>query len=252
VKAEPLQYPWRQSFYKKRLSKTDPSLISPEWAKLAGDKKYAAVAHDLALGAAKEHPLVYLRMIFLKIGMATMSQPAERMIEPAQFWEFQKIWNEDRWADPSRQSEMRLMYGRDHEAYEAMQSERSGRASLIAAPLERSGKWLAWFAPGRDDVTHELYLRVLWFGALVLLGLFWAVLPAEFSSTRALLLPAFLYLLTVYAVGDALARYALPVEWIGIVLAVLGLDRTLQFVLPLFSRTRESAAPAVVGAGAGA
>jgi hypothetical protein len=252
VKDAPLQYPWRQSIYKKRLSKSDPSLISPEWARLAGDKKFTVVAHDLAFSGIKAHPFLYGRIILTKAGLAMTSRDRGNTFEPSVFWKYQDIWNQSRWDDDSKHPELKLLFGWDRQTYDAMRASRSARTSLIAAPLAFIGKSFAWLASPDDLPDGEKSLQICWFGALVALGLFWAATPAHFSSTRIMLLPAFAYLFTVFAVGDALPRYALPLEWIGIVLAAFGLDMTIQFITAqrISTRERSPAIPASAATGA--
>ena len=65
---------------------------------------------------------------------------------------------------------------------------------------------------------------------LALLGLLTCLRPARFLVTSPLWLPLVIYMGIIFAVGDTVARYLLPVEWIGMVLVALGLDWLLGLV----------------------
>ena len=66
--------------------------------------------------------------------------------------------------------------------------------------------------------------------SLALLGLVSCLRPARWRLTSPLWLSLIIYMGIIFAVGDTVARYLLPVDWIGMVLVALGLDWVLGFL----------------------
>ncbi len=229
ARADLLAYPERQGKFKKALSTKDPDgLLGPEWPPLVRDKaRYAAATSYLAREAIRTHPWEYLRLTIIKIAICSSDSPAGVFrFHPADFWQAQNQRNDDRWKEPA---EMKLIYERDQAAYEAMAAERISRARRVPAWPVAIGKALTWVridprraVPGLSNVTW-----VAWLGLLGVAALGWR---RQWAAAAFLLLPLGIYLAGIYAIGDAVSRYFMPIEWMGILLACLGLDGLLGAV----------------------
>ncbi len=226
-----LGYAWMQGRYKKRLSSSKPEAVHPQWAELTKDKrKFSQVCSSLAREGILAHPVTFAQLTMMKSLIALRDENDQDDFVPARFWASQATRNDSRWADDPR--EMELVYQMNAEQYAALTAERATR-NFGAVPL------LGWVArvfavieAGYDDVGRKFTLRPHWMGFLVLLGLVVCLLPRRFAATSVLWLPVGCYFATVFAVGDRLPRYVQPVEWVGWVLVVVGLDVLLMRVLP--------------------
>lgn len=238
VKDDPGQYAWKQSEYKKRLRKPDPEAVSPVWAELVKDKtKFPKVASDLAKEGIRSHPFDYLRIVVMKIFVASSQRDDARMwFDPPFFWHRQQQWDQNRWDDPPRVSEMKLLYGCDFENYKRMASSNSLRSTWILAPMSWMQRIFIWCMSAYDPQTKDHSIVPGWFGILAIAGLVCCLVPGHFRATSMLWLPAMLYLGTVFGVGDAVPRYVLPVEWLGLVFACVALDRSFSFLQSLCHR----------------
>jgi hypothetical protein len=76
------------------------------------------------------------------------------------------------------------------------------------------------------------------FGWLIALGLLLCLRPSFVRRAALLLIPTSLYVMAVFAVGDALPRYLHPIEWVGFVLAILALELLVRLVLRLSNQLR--------------
>jgi hypothetical protein len=88
-------------------------------------------------------------------------------------------------------------------------------------------------------------LHPAWFGLLALFGFLTCLRPSRWRETSPLYLSLGFFLVIIFSIGDSVARYLQPVEWIGIVFVVLGLDWLLGLVwrdtttVPEVSKTQE-------------
>jgi len=222
ARAEGDQYPWDQKGYKKPLSDPDPSKIGPVWAGLTTrEKEFSKVCAGLAREAILDHPFAFANITATKIGIAFANcDILDPKLEPPAFWELQQTVNDDRWKN--HPSELRLFYGMDQADYEKKVAERQTRHNPLYLPLKAAASRVAWMHEYKDAGKYRLAPG--WLGVLALLGLLFCFTPARFAATSVLWLPAFLYLLTVFAIADRKAEYVQPVEWIGLVLAAIALD----------------------------
>ena len=90
-------------------------------------------------------------------------------------------------------------------------------------------KTLVWTRTVEGDNSYRT-LHPAWFGMLALLGLVSCLRPSHWRATSPLWLSLIIYMGIIFAVGDTVARYLLPVDWIGMVFVALGLDWILGFV----------------------
>ena len=232
LRQEPEKYPARQFMYKKGLSSKNPDgPLGPEWPPLVRDKKrYAAATKALAREAILQHPLQFLRFTGVKMAMCAWGSPrGEFYFAPANFWTEQETRNEGRWR---RAGEMPMIYERDEPGYHALVAERRARPARVPSwPLQTAAAltWIERKLSADGVVRHAL----TWVGWLGLLGVAALAVRRRWDAALLLLLPAVLYLCAIYAIGDAITRYFLPVEWLGILFACLGLDALLSGALRL-------------------
>ncbi len=226
-----LSYAWTQGLYKKRLNNPDPDAVSPIWAKLIKDKlKFSEVCSTLAREGILAHPITFAQLTVMKSLIALRDEESESAFTPERFWALQATRNDSRWIDDPR--EMELVYKMNAAQYATLTAERATRSFGAAPFLARLPRTFALLDADYDDVGRKFTLRPYWMGILVLLGLAVCLLPRRFAATSVLWLPVGCYFVTVFAVGDRLPRYVQPVEWVGWVLVVVGLDALLGLVLP--------------------
>jgi hypothetical protein len=237
------QYPWKEGDYKKRLRKPEPDAVSPLWGRLAADRElYSKVANALAREAVLRHPVEFSRLVLAKIGLGLSGADYGAKFQPANFWEMQAEMDSSRWTEPSRPAELELYYGWNAGEYPERVAERSRRAPWMGNGVS---KLTSWLAPTRNIETASgpNRLEITAAGWLALAGLCLCLFPARFSSHLVLWLPAALYLAGVYAVGDSLPRYALPVEWLLPVFVALCMDQLLTGLQRLRGKSQPAADP---------
>lgn len=225
-----LGYAWMQGRYKKRLSSGKPEAVHPRWAELTKDKKkFSQVCASLAREGILAHPVTFAQFTVMKSLIALRDDADQDDFAPAHFWKEQADHNDDRWADAP--SKMALVYQMTADQYAVLTAERTTRNFGATPFLASVSRTFGLIEAGYDDVGRKFVLRPRWMGVLVLLGLAFCLLPPRFAATSVLWLPVGCYFATVFAVGDRLPRYVQPVEWVGWVLVVLGLDALLGLVL---------------------
>jgi hypothetical protein len=229
------QYPWKEGDYKKRLRKPEPDAVSPLWGQLAADReRYSQVANAFAREAVLQHPIQFAQLVLAKIGLGLSGADYGSKFEPRVFWEMQSEMDASRWTEPGRPAELELYYGWNADLYPKLVAERGQRPPWAGRQVSKLATWLAPIRNIESD-SGPNRLAMTPFGWLVLAGLALCLVPSLFTSLLPLWLPAALYLIGVYAVGDSLPRYALPVEWLLPIFAALFLDRllsALQKLLP--------------------
>ncbi len=229
ARADLSQYPWQQGAYKKMLveSKGDRRL-GPVWSKLREDRReFSKVAKGLAMEGILHSPLTYSYLVLMKMGMVLSDDNAGDRMVPLEFWREQESNNKSRWEE--RPKEMELLYERDREGYRALVAEREQRRAWYEPWLPKFTETFVWTRTVEGEGKRRS-LEPAWFGLLALLGLVSCLRPARFLVTSPLWLSLFIYMGIIFAVGDTVARYLLPVDWIGIVMAALGLDWLLGLV----------------------
>lgn len=242
ARADLSQYPWRQGRYKKMLaeSKGDRQL-GEAWTRLRADRrKFSSVARSLALDGILHSPLTYTRLVLTKMCMVLSDDNAGDRLAPGEFWRQQEANNDDRWQ--SRPREMRLLYETDHAGYQALVLERRQRRAWYEPyllPFTKAFAWTRAVGPeGQRSITPT------WLSALALLGLASCLRPTRFRATAPLWLSLLLYMGIIFAVGDTVSRYLLPVEWIGMVFLALGLDWMLDVIWRVQPPARAAVTPA--------
>ena len=245
-------YAFHQGPYKKMLGNSrEDNALGEDYIKLVSDRKrFATVAQALAREAVIEHPFQYFVMVCKKIVSAVGDQHVQARLEPKRFWREQGESSRGRWEE--RPQEMRLIYEMDEPAYNAFVAQRAER-TLWFAKYTKDFDRLKWIDTkvGERGTSPRIHIQIM--GWLALLGFAAALLPGRFTRSTLLLLPLFLYLFIIYAIGDTVTRYIHPVEWIGFILIAIGLDTVLDGLVSLYRRLRpapvreasaDSAAPA--------
>jgi len=235
------QYAWDEKDYKKALGDGNPKLIDPVWANLVPRQtEYLEVCRGLAFGAIFAHPFTFAELTIAKIGIAfAHSSKLEEKMNPAAFWKTQESENSGRWLHDA--SQLGLFYQMDQPRYEKLVQERQARRNAIVPFLHAFSEKLAWLREYRDSATGNYYLGPGWLGVLAAFGFLVCLLPGRFAATSVLWLPAILYLVTVFAIGNGKGDYVQPVSWVGLVLAAIGLDQAIHAAHRLVSGLRAKA-----------
>ncbi len=229
AQADLSQYPWKQGRYKKMLveSKGDRRL-GPVWTKLREDRaEFSKVAKGLAIEGILHAPLTYSYLVLMKMGMVLSDDNAGDRLIPQDFWHEQEANNESRWEN--RPKEMELLYELDRDGYRALVAEREQRHAWYEPYLLRFTRAFVWTRTIEGEKSRR-WLEPAWFGLLALLGLLSCLRPSRWRLTAPLWISLIVYMGIIFAVGDTVARYLLPVDWIGMVLVALGLDWLLGMV----------------------
>jgi hypothetical protein len=220
--------------YKKMLNKKDPEVIHPLWADLNRDRSmFSKVSRSLALDAIRRHPVEFTRFTLLTGGMAMAGPISNDRIDPPEFW--RKQWDNTKSKWVKKPSYPRLAFGVDGAQFHR-RAHRGSRQKYRFLPflhwLDDHFRWLRKSPrPGSPPALVPTPA-----GGLVGVGSVASLLRPTRRRVLVLLLPAGLYTFGVFAVGDALSRYLLPVEWIGIILGVLAIEAGVDLLAWLGSR----------------
>jgi hypothetical protein len=231
ARADVENYATQQRQYKKALSGSNP-IIGPKWIELTKDRRlYTSVANHLAFEAIIAHPLDYAKLVSRKVALAGHRMEASPFT-PARFWQAQEQINAGRLERPKNQ--LQLVYGVDRNGYTRLVQERRQRTTWLEPSMTRLAGVLNWttYRNAAPGVPPKVTLAPL--GWLLALGLIACLRPRYFVCLAILWLPALLYLFAVFGVGDVLSRYLHPVEWVGIVIIVIGLDTLVATVTRTF------------------
>lgn len=233
------QYPWRQSSYKVRLSKSDPGAVSPVWGALAeDDEKYSEVCSHLAKEAVLTHPIGFFRLVLGKIALGAVSPPVGDRMVPKVHWAVQTQKDQGRWAKESRVAEMELYYGWKAAENAEKVAKRSQRTTWLAGPTNWLCRTLTCFRSMEDLASKRFSLWLTPYGFWALLGIAACCWRRNWQAGMILLGPTLLYLFAIYAVGDSLPRYFLPVEWLTPVIGVLALESLWFGAVVVISRLK--------------
>ena len=223
-------YPWNQKFYKKLLSSTDPADVSPGWAKLAGRQaEFSAVCKTFAHEAILSHPIEFSKLTLTKIALAFSNREANSRLDPVRFWRDQNEKADGRWKNS--RDEMERLYGMDEASYNRLVAERVTRNFPFTKNLKQLADNLSPVIDRVDSKTNQPYWFITWWGWLSLMGLGFCLTPSRFAATSVLWLPSLLYVGSVFAVGDRLNRYVLPVDWVLFICVAIGLDALLTMAM---------------------
>jgi len=234
-------YVFNQGHFKKMLINDDEDgPLGPAYAKLLSNRKrFAQVAQALARQAVLAHPFQYFGMVCKKIIVAAADRHAELRIDPAEFWSDQSEDGEIHWS--RRPKEMQVVYEMDRPAFDSMVGERATHTVWYARYLKPFTR-VNWLQAHRGEAGHAPRIHIQTMGWLALLGLVCAFLPGRFVRTSFLWLPLLLYLFIVYAIGDTVTRYLVPIEWILFIFMGFGLDTILDGLAFAWRRVRPSPA----------
>ncbi len=223
ARADLPNYAQNQAKYKKALSGKRP-IMGSEWIELAKNKElYSKVTKRLAIEGILSHPFEYAQLVVRKIALVG-SAVQGGYFSPEQFWQAQTS------RFTSSHNEIKLLYGIENDAYPRMAEENGKRTTWIEPWMRNVASVLTWTKYSGRGVgqTPEIELTIL--GWLLALGLIACLSPRHFVCRALLWLPLVGYLFTTFGVGDALARYLHPVEWVGIVIIAIGLDTVATLV----------------------
>ncbi|MEA3186392.1 MAG: hypothetical protein QOD99_222, partial [Chthoniobacter sp.] len=164
-------------------------------------------------------------LAFTKMGMTLSTDTlGTHYFAPARFWSEQALRNDGRWE--KNPEECQLLYERDLPAYNVTVAERVTRPALLPTKLFQIVKPLRWV---HRKSTHPFpIMRFTWFAALGFLGIAALFIRKNWREAALLMLPCGAYLVVIYSIGDAVPRYLLAVEWLGLIFAALGCDLILD------------------------
>jgi hypothetical protein len=229
-------YPWVAKKYKKMLNKKDPAIIHPDWVELYKNRRrFSKVARSFSIEAIRDHPARFLQFTLAKTRLAMSDTMVQRRIDPPVFWEEQWRNTQRRWReDPSF---LTMAFRTDLPQFHRLAREGREKTYGFLGFLEIVDFTFRWVEEvgGQQGLAS---LRIKPFGLLVVLGALLSLRPGSFRRSALLLLPVGLYTFGVFAVGDAVSRYLLPVEWVGIILAILALEILLRLLRQSVRRLR--------------
>ena len=237
-------YPWEVKTFKKRLNRKDPSVIAQEWVNLfRSNKQFSKVARSFWTEAIVQNPVKYSGMTATTIGIAASKSFSQPLFEPTNFWRKQRKVASS-WIE--RDNFLKTRFGINLNAFsnkldlDRLPSNRKSFGLFNTSEwLDRRFRWL-----GREPKTNSknklhskypnIYLKPL--GILAIAGaLISTALKTKRRQRIALLTPLLIYLIGTYAIGDAMPRYLVPVDWVGMLFAGISLDTTI-LVLSQFAR----------------
>ena len=157
------------------------------------------------------------------------SYKSPRNFSPEKFWKSQTLESANRLGRPKNQ--INLIYGLDTDSYQRMVEERRQRTTWMAPWMERLARVTPWTRYRERGVAESPDIKLTALGWCLALGVFACFLPGHFVCRTLLWMPVALYLLGTFGVGDSLGRYLYPVEWVGIVLIVIGLDAVAMLIV---------------------
>ena len=243
-----LNYPWKVKVYKKRLNNKNPDIVHPDWADLTRDKfQYSRVARSLWTEAIVRQPQQFIHFTITTIGIALSRSLVNPRFELSKFWETQWLATKRRWAEEPLY--FKRVFGVNLQQFSLIRQRGASRIYLldsITKFVNRHLNWVGRMPEGggwrNGDPIPSLVPRPM--GILALTGM---ITGLTMSSKRLkcliLLIPFSMYLFGTYAVGDAVARYLQPVEWIGMVFAGVLLDLILQAASAVYDLSRRWLSP---------
>ena len=227
ARAELGQYAWTQQRYKKALWDPDPAKIGPAWAALTTrEQEFSVVCAGLAREAILSHPIEFAKLTITKAGIAFANcDKTVPKMDPALFWAQERMENGERWQKSAKQ--MALFYKLDYAQYDTLVKERELRHNPTVPFLDMAAGEISWLKEHKEG-AGKYSLGAAWLGMLVVMGFLFCLTPGRFVPTSILWMPALLYVATVFAIADRKGEYVQPVEWIGLVIAAIGLDAVLS------------------------
>ena len=236
-------YPWEQENFKYRLNSTKPEVVSADWSAIARDgKRFSKICRAFAFEALRAEPLAFVRFTLQKIGISLSENGYTNRLEPKKFWRAQNEENSVRWK--KRLKEMNLLYRMDAVEYTQLARHRAEKTSALPGVIRHIAQGWGWFRENSSEGDHSLGLRLS--GWLALGGLLVCGLGQNLKKFSVIWLPAAFYTVTVYAVGDRIARYAYPLNWLGVILVAVFFDQLLQLISTFMktgSTAQQSAPP---------
>jgi hypothetical protein len=248
----PWKYGYIQRVYKGDLKAKSPEKRpGPAWRKLRDSKDFVKNATALVREAVLAHPWEFVQITLGKV-LVTMSDngdkyivptdnASDRTLAPSLFWDLQ---DETALGFYGRKpSGISLYFSADEAGYRQMVAERRTHKDWISAPLLAFNRCFRWAVRHGDARDLGVRSELSWLGVLAVCGGFVTLLRPWRSLFWFLVLPCGFYLFSVFAVGDAVSRYLLPVEWAGYLLAAVCLDAVLAGAAWLWSRFNRPVGP---------
>jgi hypothetical protein len=236
ARADVENYAQHQVNYKKALMGMNTQ-FGGEWVALTKQPKlYAEIAKRFAQEAVIAYPVGYAILIARKIGNAGDADLVAMRTDPAVFWSRQAKADLKHLQKPP--AELALLHEMDKPSYLRLVEERRTRTTWLAPVMVTLSEKLHWayYEPRGPGQPPRITPTML--GWLMLLGVVVCVLPRHFMCRAVLWLPAAVYVIATFGVGDALPRYLHPVDWVGIVLIAIGLDMVAGLVKDGMARLR--------------
>jgi hypothetical protein len=230
------KYGYIQRLYKGYLKAKSPDRKpGPEWKKLRDSPDFSAHATALAREGILQHPLAFLQITLGKL-LVTMSDngtkhvvptdnASRRTVAPSFFWDLQDETVLEFYS--RKPAGVALFFDANEAGYRELSAQRRGRADWITGPLLRFNEWFRWAIRTGEAKDPNVSSRLSWIGILSAAGIFLTLLRPWRSLLWFVVLPCGFYLLSVFAVADAVSRYLLPVEWAGYLMAAVSLDAVL-------------------------
>ena len=236
-------YPWKVGVYKKRLNRKDESTsFDPHWAELVTNKElYPKVLRAFWTDAILRNPIRFSRFTMKTFGIALSSSIYRSRVDPQKFWPAQLSRAQNR--IQRKPYYFRRLFGiKSWNSFMVLYSNGLQR-KFVAYPLmikmDQYFRWMGRSRPqgpkGGKDVFPSLYLRPMGFSAVfgIIGGL---IFSAKRLKILILFIPLFLYSAGSFGVGDAISRYLLVIDWIGVIFAGVALDLVISIVLLLRCR----------------
>jgi hypothetical protein len=247
-KPEWMVYPSRQSPYKKALGQkqadAERAMFGPVWSKLVRNRPlYNQVLGDLTKETVLRHPFKVTYLMGKKLAIALTRPGNKEDFEPAVYWEGQEEINRGRWADTPY--EMELLYRVTEAEWPAFVAERRSRVNRLPTALMGMVDEVRVLRLEHKPKTEEaaMPIRLTVFGWLALAGVAGLCTPRRWKSGLFLLLPMVIYLMLVYGIGDIIPRYLVAVDWMILLLMVLGADTLARMFAAGVARVTQRHAP---------
>ena len=227
-------YPWEVRDFKKRLSNKDSNAVSPLWAELTANRLlYSKVARSFWTEAVATHPIQFSFMTVKTIGIASSSPITDPRLDPMTFWNEQEIAIQSRLTRGGDYFYKRFgIFPKDIERKFSLNQadNKTGHSWLLNTSqwLDKRFRWAGrrGIGPKGNPAASrhpELFIKPLGLAALLGASLGMAI-KTKRQQRIAALSPLLIYLIGTYAVGDAIPRYLIPVEWIGMIFAGIFID----------------------------
>src|SRR5262249_41999922 len=132
-------------------------------------------------------------------------------------------------------AKMEFLYRQDWPTFNAMVQERRKHPFRFEEVVDALSAHMTWFHHVVIKGFPNPQIRITWIGVLAASGFMIALVSGRGIQSVLLVLPALFHHTFVFAIGDSLPRYTLPVDWIGWVLIAITLDCFMHLATTGFS-----------------